>query len=132
MRDCRKYRENWIREYMQETRLPDFKTELAREQTMMASERTFLSWIRTGLAVVGGGIVVVRFVQFDDPLEHLLVLIAGKSLILWGIAIFILSLFDFRRVYKHKKITMALSTNVFVTLLVISLVIISAVLLVFV
>ena len=111
---------------------PDFNTELEKEQTLMASERTFLSWIRTGLAVVGGGIVVVRFVVFDDPLENLLILIAGKSLVLWGMAIFILSLFDFRRVYKHKKINMAFSTNIFITMLVISLVAISGILLIFV
>lgn len=117
---------------MEEPILPDFKTELAREQTIMASERTFLSWIRTGLAVVGGGIVVVRFVVFQDPLEHMLVLISGKILILWGIAIFILSLFDFRRVYKHKKSTMPFTTNLFITLLVVSLVAISTMLLIFV
>lgn len=117
---------------MKDPILPDFKTELAREQTIMASERTFLSWIRTGLAIVGGGIVVVRFVVFDDPLEQMLVLISGKMLILWGIAIFILSLFDFRRVHKHKKSTMPFSTNLFITMLVMSLVAISVVLLIFV
>ena len=121
-----------MRAHMKDPILPDFKTELAREQTIMASERTFLSWIRTGLAVVGGGIVVVRFVVFDDPVEGMLVLVSGKILILWGIAIFILSLFDFRRVYKHKKTAMPFSTNLFITLLVMSLVVISAMLLIFV
>lgn len=117
---------------MKDPILPDFKTELAQEQTIMASERTFLSWIRTGLAVVGGGIVVVRFVVFDDPVEGMLVLICGKILILWGIAIFILSLFDFRRAFKDKNTSMPHGTNLFITLLVTSLVAISAILLIFV
>lgn len=115
-----------------EAGLSDYKTELATEQTIMASERTFLSWIRTGLAIVGGGIVVVRFVILQNPLEHLLVLACGKLLIAWGIAIFILSLFDFRRVYKSRKSQMPFSTNLFITLLVLSLVAVSIVLLILV
>ena len=107
----------------------DFNTELAREQTILANERTFLSWIRTGLAIVGGGIVVVRFVIIENPLEHLLVLIAGKILIAWGIGIFVFSLYDFRRVYKKKNTPMPFSANCFISFLVGTLIAVSAILL---
>ena len=107
----------------------DPKTELAREQTILANERTFLSWIRTGLAIVGGGIVVVRFVIIENPLEHLLVLIAGKILIAWGVGIFLFSLYDFRRVYRTKNTPMPFSTNLFISFLVGTLITVSSILL---
>lgn len=104
--------------------------ELAREQNMLASERTFLSWIRTGIAIVGAGIVIIRFVGFHSASEQIFILIAGKTLIFWGIAIFLLSLFDFRRVHKDKNVSMPDLTNIFVHSLIASLIVISLFLLV--
>jgi putative membrane protein len=110
---------------MNDPALQNSNIDLAREQTILASERTFLSWIRTGLAMVGAGIVVIRFVLFENSLEQLLIVVGGKVLIFWGVIIFLLSLFDFRRVFKIKNVPMPQLTNVFVNALVGSLVIIS-------
>ena len=117
---------------MQEQLKPDFRTELAKEQTVMASERTFLSWLRTGLAIVGGGIVIVRFIVLDDPFEHMVLLIAGKLLILWGMLIFGLSYVNFRRQCKEKNAEFSVATNIVITSLVISLIFIALVLFIFI
>ncbi|MBS0635079.1 MAG: DUF202 domain-containing protein [Verrucomicrobia bacterium] len=110
----------------------DLRTDLAKEQTVMASERTFLSWLRTGLAIVGGGIVIVRFIVLDDPFEHMLLLIAGKMLILWGMLIFGLSFVNFRRQCTEKNAKLSLAANIVIASLVISLIFIALVLFIFI
>lgn len=109
----------------------DFRTELAKEQTIMAGERTFLSWLRTGLAIVGGGILVIRFIILDDSFEHMLLVIAGKILILWGILIFSLSFLNFRRQCKEKNVKLSLSANILISSLVLSLIFISVILFIY-
>lgn len=117
---------------MQDLEGHDFRTELAKEQTVMACERTFLSWLRTGLAIVGGGIVVVRFIALDDPMEHALLMVAGKLLIFWGALIFLLSFLHFRKQCREKNVSLSVSSNLFISSLVISLAFISIVLFIYI
>lgn len=113
--------------------IEDVSTALARERTAMAAERnrlanerTFLAWIRTGLASVGGGVAFIRFIFFKNPTHQLIAQAIGGMLILLGLTIFILALFDFLRTDKQLRLKLAPSgVNYFVTLIAVTLFIIS-------
>lgn len=84
-------------------RLAKQRTGLAVQRNRMSNERTFLSWIRTGLASVGGGIVVIRLLGFEDPSHQLASHIVGILLVLLGVGIFVMSLFEYLRNSKHLR-----------------------------
>lgn len=73
------------------------RTTLSRERSQLSNERTFLSWIRTGLASVGGGVALVRLLTFQTPIHEGVAYVVGVALVILGIAIFILSLFDYSK-----------------------------------
>lgn len=73
------------------------RTSLSRERSQLSNERTFLSWIRTGLASVGGGVALVRLLTFQTPLHEGVAYIVGVTLVILGIAIFLLSLYDYSK-----------------------------------
>ena len=77
---------------------------LAKKQTLLANERTFLSWTRTGLACVGGGLAIIRFLTFQNSSHQLLAQLMGSVLVLLGVSIFTLSLFDYMDSYKKLQI----------------------------
>jgi putative membrane protein len=81
------------------------RTMLASERNRLASERTFLAWVRTALASVGGGFALIRFFYFENPTHQFMIRLVGDVLILLGIGILIVSLFDFFESYKRLKPT---------------------------
>ncbi len=80
------------------------RTSLATERNRLANERTFLAWTRTGLACVGGGLAIMRFLIFQTVTHQMMSQLVGGILVVLGIAIFGLSLFDYRRTYKKLSV----------------------------
>lgn len=84
--------------------LEEERNALALERTRLASERTLLSWIRTGLTGVGLGIAIARFLYFKEAEHQMIARYLGQLLIIWGIGIFIFSLFSYRHSYRKLEI----------------------------
>jgi putative membrane protein len=111
-------------------RLAQERTDLAKERNSLANERTFLAWLRTGLGGIGGGVAVIRLLDFHTPAHKLLANGVGYFFILWGMAIFLLAVIDYRnRRNKLQLKTGYTGTTFFVCLLIGSLVAACAILL---
>lgn len=77
--------------------LAKMRTRMSSERSQLANERTFLSWIRTGLAGVGGGVAIVRLLTFQSETHQFVAEIVGFILVIWGMAIFVLSFLDYQK-----------------------------------
>lgn len=73
---------------------------LAQVRTLLAAERTFSAWIRTGLAGVGGGLIIIRLIPFRNVVHQRAAQTIGQLLIIWGAAIFVFALWDYRHTYR--------------------------------
>jgi putative membrane protein len=107
------YLEGFMSEGQDEnTLLARERTHLARERNRLANERTFLAWIRTGLASVGGGLAIIRFLTFQHLSHQITAQIVGSILVGLGIAIFFLSLFDYKRTCESLKLESGCASSV--------------------
>jgi putative membrane protein len=75
---------------------------LAIERTKLASERTLLAWIRTGLTGVGIGLAIQKLLFFPNQEKRFIVKLIGQSLIIWGIAVFIVAFISYT--YSFQRI----------------------------
>lgn len=106
--------------------LAEQRTALAGERNKMANERTFLAWVRTGLAGVGGGIAILRILSFTNPTHELISKIIGQSLILWGVAIFIICWLEYYRSYQRLKAQNEVAGSIaYVSVLALTLIVLS-------
>lgn len=78
-------------------------TYLAVERNLLALERTLLAWIRTGIAGVAGGFALLRIIEFRLFIHHTAALIIGILCVLWGLAIFILSEYEYEEGCRRLK-----------------------------
>lgn len=105
------------------------RTDLAKERNVLALDRTFLAWIKTGLAGLGGGIAIIRFLTFNNATHQFLAQLVGVVLVLWSIAIFVLSIISYRRYHQNLKVIEGAAGSTWtVTLLILTLIVLSIVL----
>lgn len=103
------------------------------ELNRLSNVRTYLAWIRTGLASVGGGIAVIKWLTFDHPSNQVLSKVMGGLLVILGIAIFLMSMMQYRQSHREFGIKDVLAGGlVSITMMSLVLSIISFVLLILV
>lgn len=112
------------------TALARERTALANERNRLSIERTFLSWTRTGLGVVGGGIAILRLLFLSVSHHQMLARLAGITLGVLGIAIFILAFLEYRNSCKKLHLQHPYAGSVwFISVFTVTLCILSIILL---
>lgn len=77
------------------------RTDLAFHRNLLAEQRTFSAWMRTGLTAIALGFAAVKILDKVEP--RWAVYVAGSMLIAAGMAIHILSFWNYYGTFRRLK-----------------------------